>query len=108
MAGLAKPGKALSCMVAVIEGHELRLTVVQAILTGMALLRSQGQPTKFFQNTQEMSLWVKTSCSRWRPVLIERSSEPPRSSDAGCQRSVGWHPRCVTMTNASMWCVTKQ
>src|SRR5688572_8899686 len=36
MAGVAKAGKALSCMAAVIEGNELQMTVVRAILTGMA------------------------------------------------------------------------
>jgi hypothetical protein len=60
MAGLNRPGKALGCMVAVIEGHELRSTVVRAILTGMALLRTHGPPTKFFKNTEEMSRWVTT------------------------------------------------
>ena len=59
MVGIARGGKALSCLGVVIEGHELRSTVVRAILTGMALIRAQTQPTKFFKNTQEMSTWVK-------------------------------------------------
>jgi hypothetical protein len=59
MEGLTRPGKALSCKVAVIEGHELRNALTRAVLTGMALLRPQDQPTKFFKNTQEMASWVK-------------------------------------------------
>jgi hypothetical protein len=58
MAGLTRPGEALRCKVAVIEGNELRATLVRAILTGMALLRTQAQPTKFFKDTQEMARWV--------------------------------------------------
>jgi hypothetical protein len=57
MEGLSRPG--LGCKVAVIEGHELRAALVRAILTGMALLRREEQPTKWFKNTREMSLWVK-------------------------------------------------
>ena len=60
MAGLTRPGNALTCKVAVIEGNELRSALVRAILTGMALLRTQAQPTKFFKDTQEMSTWVKS------------------------------------------------
>jgi hypothetical protein len=59
MTGLTRPGSALSCKVAVIEGNELRNALTRAVLTGMVLLRPQVQPTKFFKNTQEMSLWVK-------------------------------------------------
>jgi hypothetical protein len=57
MEGLSRPG--LACKVAVIEGNELRAALVRAILTGMALLRREEQPTKWFKNTREMSLWVK-------------------------------------------------
>jgi hypothetical protein len=59
MEGLNRPGKALGCMVAVIEGNELRSTIVRAILTGMSLLRVQGPPTRFFKSTEEMSVWVR-------------------------------------------------
>src|SRR5678815_4725872 len=38
MAGISRPGAALSCLAAVMEGNEFRLTVVRAILAGMALL----------------------------------------------------------------------
>ncbi len=58
MQGMNRPGKALSCMVAAIEGNELRSAFVRAILTGMALLRPQQQPTKFFKNTAELAHWV--------------------------------------------------
>ncbi len=59
MEGLSRPGKALACKVAVIEGHELRSALARAVLTGMMLLRPQDQPTKFFKDTREMSQWVK-------------------------------------------------
>jgi hypothetical protein len=59
MTGLTRPGKALSCKVAVIEGHELRNALTRAVLTGMVMLRPQAQPTKFFKDTHEMSLWIK-------------------------------------------------
>jgi hypothetical protein len=58
MEGLSKPGKALTCLGAVFEGNEFRSALVRAVMTGMALLRPQGQPTKFFKNTQEMAVWV--------------------------------------------------
>lgn len=58
MQGMNRPGNALSCMVAAIEGNELRSAFVRAILTGMALLRPQQQPTKFFKNTAELARWV--------------------------------------------------
>jgi len=59
MEGLSRPGKALGCKVAVIEGHELRSALARAVLTGMMLLRPQDQPTKFFKDTRGMSQWVK-------------------------------------------------
>jgi len=59
MTGIARCGSALSCKCAVIEGHELRSALVRAILTGMELLRSKQQPTKFFKDTTEMSVWMK-------------------------------------------------
>jgi len=59
MAGLERPGLALACLAAVIEGSEFRLTLVRAILAGMALLRPSKQPSKVFKHTHETSLWVK-------------------------------------------------
>lgn len=58
MEGLSRPGKALTCLGAVFEGNEFRSALVRAVMTGMALLRPSGQPTKFFKNVQEMSVWV--------------------------------------------------
>jgi len=59
MADIARPGKALTCIGAVIEGNEFRAALVRAIMTGMTLLRPAGQPAKFFKTVQEMSRWVQ-------------------------------------------------
>lgn len=58
MEGIARPGKALTCIAAVLEGNELRLAMVRAVMTGMALLRPRGQSTKFFKTTSDMAGWV--------------------------------------------------
>src|SRR5262245_1952474 len=57
--GFSRPGKALTCKIAVVEGNELKAALSRAVLTGMALLRPQDQPTKFAKDTEEASLWVK-------------------------------------------------
>jgi hypothetical protein len=59
MEGVEKPGRALTCMAAIIEGNELRSTVVRAIITGMAFLLPKSQPTKMFKDTQQMASWLK-------------------------------------------------
>src|ERR1700733_15244187 len=59
MSDLARAGKSLSCLGAVIEGNEFRAALVRAVMTGMALLRPQGQPTKFFKTVADMSSWVE-------------------------------------------------
>ena len=82
MAGLTRPGKALTCLVAVIEGNPLRSALVRAIMTGMALLGPQGQATKFFGNTADMSLWVNKRLSSAedpdRDLDIVRAAEVSR------------------------------
>jgi hypothetical protein len=83
MQGMNRPGKALGCMVAAIEGNELRSAFVRAILTGMALLRPQQQPTKFFKNTAELARWVTSHlASRGADIAeteIVRAAEVIRS-----------------------------
>lgn len=59
MTGVTRPGDALTCMAAVMEGHEFRTAAVRAIITGMMMLRPQVRPTKIFKNTKEMSAWVR-------------------------------------------------
>lgn len=58
MEGLSRPGTSLGFKCAVIEGNEFRSAMVRAVMTGMALLRPQDQPTKFFKTTQEMAVWL--------------------------------------------------
>ncbi len=72
MAGLTRPGDALRCKVAVIEGNELRSALVRAILTGMALLRPQAQPTKFFKDTQDMARWVASQLTAGEAVDLDK------------------------------------
>lgn len=57
--GLSRLGKSLTCSAAVMEGNDLRSTLVRAILTGNAMVRPSAQPSKYFKNTDEMSVWVK-------------------------------------------------
>ena len=78
MQGIAAAGDALPCKCAVMEGNELRLVLVRAVLTSMELLRSRQQPTKFFKTTQEMSVWVKKQLPNAIPNLdqeIVRAAE---------------------------------
>jgi len=59
MEGLSRPGKALGCKCAVFEGNEFRTALVRAIMTGMALLRRQDQPSKFVKTLPELATWVQ-------------------------------------------------
>jgi len=57
--GVSRLGRTLACTAAVIEGNQFRSTLVRAILTGNAMVRPPAQPSKYFKNTEEMSVWVK-------------------------------------------------
>lgn len=59
MEGLSRPGKALNCKSAVVEGNEFRSALVRAVMTGLALLRPQEIPTKFFKNLPELAVWLQ-------------------------------------------------
>lgn len=82
MEGISRPGKALTCIAAVLEGNELRLALVRAIMTGMALLRPRGQSTKFFKATHEMAVWVgnqlRTAGTTIESEAIVRACEQTR------------------------------
>lgn len=73
--GVARPGKSLACMAAVIEGNELRSTVVRAIITGMMLLLPRRQPTKLFKTTNKMAAWVRSQISSVRASELVRAIE---------------------------------
>ena len=86
MEGLARPGAAMTCKCAVIEGNEFRSAMVRAVMTGMALLRTQDQPTKFFKTTQEMAVWVASH-------LREAGAEiDGRAIARGCEQLRGQMP----------------
>ena len=83
MEGISRPGKALTCIAAVLEGNELRLAMVRAVMTGMALLRPRGQSTKFFKATGDMAAWVVNQLRAAGAVIesdaIVRACEHTRS-----------------------------
>ena len=57
--GVSRLGKNLACTAAVVEGNDFRSTLVRAILTGNAMVRPPAQPSKYFKNTHEMSVWIE-------------------------------------------------
>ncbi len=58
MQAIAKAGKNLSCVAAVLEGSNIRTALVRAVLAGMALLVPGRQPSKVFKGTTEVAAWV--------------------------------------------------
>ncbi|MFT3693229.1 MAG: hypothetical protein QM831_08810 [Kofleriaceae bacterium] len=70
-----KLGKDLSCVGFVIEGTDLRTTMVRAILTGMTFLVPQMQPSKVFKRLGDAGPWV-------RNFLGEDSGFDPRFAAA--------------------------
>ena len=53
-----KLGSTLSCIGIVIEGNQIRTTLVRAILTGMTFLIPQFQPYKVFKRRADLAEWT--------------------------------------------------
>jgi hypothetical protein len=53
----------LGCAVVVIEGSELRSTLVRAVLTGMSLLLPRMRNTKIVRNVDDATAWIKKTLS---------------------------------------------
>src|SRR5205814_768473 len=54
-----KLGSDLSAIGFVIEGNEMRMAVVRAVITGMLFFVKQPQPSRVFKRLEDMIEWVR-------------------------------------------------
>jgi hypothetical protein len=67
-----KLGKDLSCVGFVLEGAELRTTMVRAILTGMTFFVPQMQPSKVFKRLTDTPVWMRPHMGETDPAFDTR------------------------------------
>ena len=67
-----KLGRDVSCVGFVMEGSELRVALVRAILTGMTFLVPQMQPSKVFKRIGDAASWVRPQIGATEPEFEAR------------------------------------